>query len=92
MIQQRPEQPNPASGFLVFMLVALLALALFIVLNILSMGAFTWVIAITLVIATVGSLHYLLWGHDLTQQVADERETFLRQQAREREQEEGWRG
>ncbi len=92
MIQPRPEAPKAGNGFLVFMLVALLALALFIVLNILSMGAFTWVFAITAGIAAIGGFHYLLWGQELTQQVAEEREAFLRQQAREREQDEGWRG
>ena len=91
MNQPRQEPTRSANGFLVFMLVGLLGLGLFIVLNILSLGALTWVVAITLAIATVGSMHYLLWGQSMTQEVAAERESFLRQQAREREQEEGWR-
>lgn len=90
MNQPKPERSK--SGLLIFTLVAVMCLGLFVVLNVLSFGIFTWVIAITLGIALIGSFHYLLWGQDLTEQVADERETFLRQQAREREQEEGWRG
>jgi hypothetical protein len=91
MNDKLPEPPR-SGGFLVFTLVALFGLGIFVVLNILSMGAMTWVLAITLGIAAVGAFHYLLWGHELTQEVAEDREAFLRQQAREREQEEGWRG
>jgi len=91
MNQKQSDPPQSSGGFLVFTLVALFALGAVIVLNILSMGAFTWVIAITTCIAVVGAFHYLLWGHDLTQQVAEDREAFLRQQAREREQDQGWR-
>jgi hypothetical protein len=92
MNQKLPEPSKSGGGFLIFTLVALFALGAFIVLNILSLGAFTWVIAITIGIAVVGAFHYLLWGHDLTQQVAEDREAFLRQQARDRERDEGWRG
>jgi len=91
MNQKQTDSPKSGGGFLVFMLVALFAIGAFVMLNILSMGAFTWVIAITTAIAVVGAFHYVLWGHNLTQQIAEEREAFLRQQAREREQDEGWR-
>jgi hypothetical protein len=87
-----PETPRSGGGVLIFTLVALFAVGAFVLLNILSMGALSWVLAITAGIALVGAFHYLLWGHDLTQQVAEEREAFLRQQARERERDEGWRG
>ena len=92
MTQPAPETPKSAGGFLVFALVALFAIGAFVLLNILSFGALSWVLAITVGIALVGAFHYLLWGHDLTQQVAEDREAFLRQQARERERDEGWRG
>lgn len=82
MNQSRPD-PSSRGSFLIFTLVALFGLGVFVVLNILSLGALTWVVAITLGIATLGAFHYLMWGHDLTQQVAEERERFLRQQQRE---------
>lgn len=91
MNKSRQDPPSPRGSFLIFTLVAMFAMGMFIVLNILSLGALTWVVAITLGIATVGAFHYLMWGHELTQQVAEERESFLRQQARERERNEGWR-
>lgn len=90
MNQPRPERSK--SGLLIFTLMLAMCLGLFVVLNVLSFGIFFWVVAITLGIATIGSFHYLLWGQSLTDEVAEEREQFLRQQTREREREEGWRG
>lgn len=87
MNQRKPESNNNA---LIFTLVGGLALGVFVVLNFLSFGIFAWPVIITLIIAGIGGLHYMLWGHDLSQEVSDEREAFLRQQTREREQDEGW--
>jgi len=92
MNQSRPDPSSSRGNFLIFALVSMMGLGLFIVLNILSLGALTWVVAITLGIAFVGAFHYLVWGHGLTEQVAEDREAFLRQQARDRERDEGWRG
>lgn len=91
MNQSRPE-PSRNSGMFILTLVALMAVGLFIILNVLSFGLFGWVLAVTGVIAFVGAFHYLLWGQELTDQVAEDREAFLRQQARERELDEGFRG
>jgi hypothetical protein len=41
--------------------------------------------------AVVGLGHYVLWGESLTHEVAQEREAFLRQQARDLEDQQGWR-
>jgi fatty acid desaturase len=90
-MNQSRQEPSRSSGMFILMLVALMAVGLFIVLNVLSFGMFTWVLAITMGIAFVGAFHYLLWGQDLADRTADDRETFLRQEARERERDEGWR-
>jgi hypothetical protein len=55
-------------GFLLFMIVV-------------TGGFFLYVIIAVVVIGIVGYLHYLLWGHALTQEVAGEREE---EEARER--------
>jgi hypothetical protein len=41
--------------------------------------------------AVIGLSHYVLWGESLTREVAEEREAFLRQQARDLEDQQGWR-
>lgn len=87
MNQSRPE-PSSRGAVMIFTMVALLGLGAIVLLSVLSLGAFTWVVAITMMIAFVGAFHYLLWGADLSQQVADDREAFLRQQTRERERDE----
>jgi hypothetical protein len=56
------------AGFLLFMIVV-------------TGGFFLYVLAAVIGIGVVGYLHYLLWGHSLTQQVAGEREE---EEARER--------
>jgi hypothetical protein len=40
--------------------------------------------------AVVGLGHYVLWGESMTSEVAQEREAFLRQQARDLEDQQGW--
>lgn len=89
MNQTKPE--GSKSSLLVFTLLTVMCLGVIVALNVVTFGIFFWVIAITFAIAMVGSLHYLLWGQDLSDQVAEEREAFLRQQTRERERDEGWR-
>lgn len=92
MIQPRPEpRKTPASSFFTFTLVFVFGTTFAIVLNLLSLGLFFWVFLLTFGIALVGFAHYILWGHDLSNQVSEEHEAFLRQQAREREDQEGWR-
>jgi hypothetical protein len=41
--------------------------------------------------AVIGLGHYVLWGESLTHEVSQEREAFLRQQARDLEDQQGWR-
>jgi hypothetical protein len=41
--------------------------------------------------AVIGLGHYVLWGESMTHDVAKEREAFLRQQARDLEDQQGWR-
>lgn len=92
MIQPRPEPPkSSASSLFTFTLVFVLGTTFAVLLNLLSLGLFFWVFVLTFAIALIGFAHYILWGHDLSNQVSEERETFLRQQAREREDQEGWR-
>ena len=91
MNQSRQESPKAGHSMFVFMLTAIFALGAFVALNVLSLGVFTWVVVITALIALSGAFHYVVWGADLTEQVADEREAYLRQQTREREREEGFR-
>jgi hypothetical protein len=66
---------------LAFVLVFLLGGAIFFFLNFVSFGIFFYVLIAVAAITMVGFLHYALWGHALTQEVAGEREE---QQLRER--------
>lgn len=68
---------QPSKGretFVAFLLVALLGGAIFLFLNFISFGIFSWVLIVALITVVVGFLHYLLWGQSLTQEVAGERE------------------
>jgi hypothetical protein len=87
MNQPRHESAKPSGLFPIFFVVACgIALTVF-----LQMVGLTWVAVLTLLIGLIGFGHYVLWGDALTREVAHEREAFLRQQAREREDQEGWR-
>ena len=89
MIQKLPDDaPRPAASLLNFTLVAIIGIGCLFVLNLLSMGAFTWIFAVAFITGLIGFGHYVLWGHDLSREVAASREAFLRQQARDREEQE----
>lgn len=55
-----------------FMLVALLAGIFLFFLNLVSFGIFFYVIAAVVGIMAVGFLHYVVWGYDLSEEVAEE--------------------
>lgn len=59
--------------FVTFALVILLGGAFLFFLNLVSLGIFFYVIAAVVGIAAIGFLHYVLWGYDFSEQVADER-------------------
>jgi hypothetical protein len=69
-------------NFLTFALVAVLGGAFFVFLNLVSFGIFFYVLAAVVGIAALGFLHYVVWGYDLSEEVAEERKReWLKQQA-----------
>ena len=89
MIQKLPDDaPNPAASVLNFTLIAVIGVGCLFALNMLQMDAFAGIFAVALIIVLIGFGHYVLWGHGLSREVVDSREAFLRQQAREREEQE----
>jgi hypothetical protein len=60
--------------FLGFLLVLFMGGGFLLYLIVISGGVFLYVILAVVVIGLVGYLHYLLWGHSLTEEVAGERE------------------
>jgi len=65
-----------------FMLVALLGGMSFAFLNFVSFNIFFYVLAAVVGIMAVGFLHYVLWGYDLSEDVAEDmqRERLKQQQ------------
>jgi high-affinity Fe2+/Pb2+ permease len=76
---------SPRSGretALTFALVGVLGGAFFLFLNLVSFGIFFYVLAAVVGIAALGFLHYVVWGYDLSEEVAEERQReWLQQQA-----------
>jgi hypothetical protein len=70
--------PNTArrnrETILTLAMTALLAGGILFFLVLVSGGFFVFVVAAVLAIALVGLLHYLLWGYNLSQEVASEQE------------------
>ena len=71
-------EPSPSrrhrETLLTLMLTALLAGGILFFLVLISGGFFVFVVAVVFAMALVGLLHYALWGHALSQEVAGERE------------------
>ncbi len=67
--------------FLALFLTLFLGAGILLFLIVVTGGFFLYVVAAVAGIGAVGFLHYLLWGHGLTRQVAGEREE---EEARER--------
>lgn len=75
----------PRSGretLLSFLLVILLGGIFFLFLNLVTFGIFFYVLAAVVGITAIGFLHYVMWGYDLSEDVAEEsqRERILQQQ------------
>jgi hypothetical protein len=60
--------------FLAFLLTLLFGGGFFLFLIVITGGFFLYVLLAVVAIGLVGSLHYLLWGNSMTQEVAGERE------------------
>ena len=50
-------------------------------LNFITLGIVGWVLSLAAALVVVGAMHYLLWGHSLSKEVAPEREALRRQEA-----------
>jgi hypothetical protein len=74
MDEHDPPPADPRSSLLTVLL-TLLAGSLFLVVLFITCGGFiVYIGAVVGGIAVIGVIHYLLWGHSLTEAVADERE------------------
>jgi hypothetical protein len=60
--------------FLAVILITLLGGGLLLFLVVITGGFFLYVVLAVVAIGVVGYVHYLLWGHAMTQEVAGERE------------------
>ncbi|MCI0683128.1 MAG: hypothetical protein L0Y71_13585 [Gemmataceae bacterium] len=83
--ESETDQPIARSGretMLAFALVALLGGMFFVFLNLVTFGIFFYVLAAVVGIMAIGFLHYVLWGYDLSEEVAEEmqRERLKQQQ------------
>ena len=79
------DEKSPRSGretMLSLMLVLLLGGIFFLFLNFVAVGIFFYVAAAVAGITAIGFLHYVLWGYDLSEEVAEEmqRERLKQQQ------------
>lgn len=68
---------------LAFLLVALLGGIFFVFLNLVTFGIFFYVLAAVVGIMAVGFLHYVLWGYDMSEEVAEEMHREQLKQQRE---------
>ena len=66
-----------------FMLVLLLSGMFFMFPNFVAFGLFFYVLAAVAGITTIGFLHYVLWGYDLSEDVAEEMQRERLQQQQE---------
>lgn len=69
--------------FVTLMLTTVLGGLFLFFLNVVSFGAFSYVLASVFGIAFVGFAHYAVWGYSLSKDLSQERADFLRQQQRE---------
>ena len=69
-----PAPKNKRESMLTIILVTVFGGGVFFFLNFVSLGIFSYVVGIVAAIAIVGTFHYILWGFDLTQETAGERE------------------
>ena len=69
-----PPPPDHRSSLLTVMLTIIGGSLFFVVLFIACGGVIIYIGAVVGGIAVIGLIHYLLWGHSLTEAVAEERE------------------
>ena len=69
-------QPSSSGreSFLTIFLVVVFGGAFVYFLNFISLGIFSFVLMVIVGITLIGSNHYVLWGHGLSNEVAGERE------------------
>ena len=85
-----PEAPRRRrETLLTLMLTAVFSGGILFFLILVSGGFFVFVIACVFVIALVGLMHYVLWGHALSREVAGEREEEESRARWEAEEEQG---
>jgi high-affinity Fe2+/Pb2+ permease len=83
-MEQDPRTPNRTREIIVILtLVLFLGGIIAFFLNVISLGIFTYVIGVGLLIVVVGSFHYFLWGRAMMEEVAVEREQMLLKEERE---------
>jgi high-affinity Fe2+/Pb2+ permease len=83
-MEQDPRTPNRMRENLVILtLVLFLGGMIVFFLNVISLGIFTYVIGVGVLIVVVGSFHYFLWGRAMMHDVAVEREQMLLKEERE---------
>jgi len=77
---------NARGTFVTLMLTLILGGVFLFFLNVVSFGSITYLLAALFGMAFLGFLHYALWGYALSEDVAKERNDFLREQQRELDQ------
>jgi high-affinity Fe2+/Pb2+ permease len=83
-MEQDPRAPNRTrENIVILTLVLFLGGILAFFLNVISLGIFTYVAGIGLLIVVVGCVHYFAWGRAMMDEVAAEREALLLQEERE---------
>jgi hypothetical protein len=84
-MEQDPRMPKRTTRETVVIVTLVLFLGgiLAFFLNLISLGIFTYVAGVGLLILVVGALHYFTWGKAMMDEVAAEREEFLLQQEQE---------
>jgi hypothetical protein len=83
MIPETPPRQSGRDTFLAFMLLAVLGGMFVFFLNFVTFGLFFYVMAAVFGMATLGFLHYVIWGYDLSEEVAEERQRELLKQQQE---------
>jgi hypothetical protein len=85
-MEHDPRAPNRTrENIVILTLVLFLGGIIAFFLNVISLGIFTYVIGIGLLIVVVGCVHYFAWGRAMMDEVAAEREALLLQEEREAE-------
>jgi hypothetical protein len=80
-MEPEPRRPNRSrENIIILTLVLLVGGVIVFFLDLISMGVFTYALAVAGGIVLLGCFHYLAWGRSLGEQVAAERAAFLTEQ------------